>query len=63
MFLKRYSKPYGFDIVAINIQRGRDHGIPDYNSMRVHCGLPKATSFDDLSNEMESDVNCLLSIY
>ena len=29
--------------------------------MRVHCGLPKATSFDDLSNEMQPDVGHILS--
>ncbi|XP_060065975.1 peroxidase-like protein [Ylistrum balloti] len=33
------------DLPAINVNRGRDHGIPAYNVWRDWCGLPKAKTF------------------
>lgn len=42
----------GKDLVAINIQRGRDHGIPGYNAFREKCGLAKANHFSDFGSEM-----------
>lgn len=42
----------GFDLVSLNIQRGRDHGLPDYNSARRALGLSPAVSFSDISSDV-----------
>jgi peroxidase len=43
----------GFDLASLNIQRGRDHGLADYNSVREAYGLERATSFDEISSDPE----------
>lgn len=39
------------DLPALNMQRGRDHGIPDYNTLRSAYGLPKYTSFNQITSD------------
>lgn len=43
---------FGMDLVTVNIQRGRDHGIPGYNFFRQACGLSKIKSFKQLDDVM-----------
>ena len=42
----------GVDLVAINIQRGRDHGIPGYNAFREFCGIGRAMTFSEFGDVM-----------
>ena len=42
----------GFDLASLNIQRGRDHGIADYNNVRIAYGLEPVKSFGDITDDL-----------
>src|SRR3954468_7442993 len=41
----------GMDLAAIDIQRARDHGLADYNTMRQDFGLAKVTTFAQITSD------------
>jgi len=43
----------GDDLIARDVQRDRDNGIPDYNSLRVSLGLPAVTSFAQITSNVQ----------
>ena len=43
----------GFDLASLNIARGRDHGLADYNTVREAYGLPRVTSFSEITRNEE----------
>ena len=50
MLLKEPNGPV-FDLAALNIQRGRDHGVGDYNTVRRAYGLAPVDSFAGISSD------------
>ena len=43
---------FGLDLAALNLQRGREHGIPSYPRYREWCGLGVVASWGDLAGVM-----------
>ncbi|XP_076759483.1 uncharacterized protein LOC143428473 isoform X2 [Xylocopa sonorina] len=56
--------PCGLDLVSLNIQRGRDHGLPGYTKWREYCGLGRPESFSDLEGHLDpQSLNDIASLY
>ncbi|XP_034232901.1 peroxidase-like [Thrips palmi] len=57
-------RQWGHNLVAVDIQRGRDHGLPGYVEYRKYVGLPDAEDFDDLSDTLhQKDIDVLKELY
>ncbi|MCG8601832.1 MAG: hypothetical protein MI807_16950 [Verrucomicrobiales bacterium] len=52
----------GLDLAALNIQRGRDHGIAPFHNLRLAYGLSGVSDFSDITSE-QGAASALLSAY
>uniref|UniRef100_A0AC35U5Q5 Str_synth domain-containing protein n=1 Tax=Rhabditophanes sp. KR3021 TaxID=114890 RepID=A0AC35U5Q5_9BILA len=64
LFAQKGQPLSGFDLIAINIQRARDHGVAGYNKFRVYCGFKKLTKWEDLNADMDQlTIQRMRSVY
>ncbi|XP_041643839.1 eosinophil peroxidase-like [Cheilinus undulatus] len=52
--LFKFSSELALDLGALNMQRGRDHGLPGYNKWREFCGLSQPKNLKELADVMQN---------
>ena len=53
---------FGIDLASLNIQRGRDHGLPDYNTVRRFYTGRGVTNFSQITSDT-AQANTLKKLY
>ncbi|XP_032435336.1 eosinophil peroxidase-like isoform X3 [Xiphophorus hellerii] len=63
--LFKFSVDLALDLGSLNMQRGRDHGLPGYNKWRKFCGLSQPTTLSELAEVLNNTVLAqkLLDLY
>ncbi|KAJ1080511.1 hypothetical protein NDU88_000710 [Pleurodeles waltl] len=58
-------KSVGLDLASIDLQRGRDLGLPKYNTWRTYCGLTEPRNLADLTAVFKNEelARKLLDVY
>lgn len=52
---KKEGHRFGMDLVSLNMQRGREFGVPGYMEFRKFCGLPVSHSWEEMEGTMPND--------
>lgn len=52
---KKDGHRFGMDLVSLNMQRGREFGVPGYMEFRKFCGLSVANSWEEMGGSMANE--------
>lgn len=63
--LFKFNEELALDLASLNMQRGREHGLPGYNAWRRFCGLSEPRTVKDLGRVLGNDslAESLLDFY
>jgi len=61
-FLFSETGELGVDLASININRGRERGVPDYNSIREYYDMGRVSSFSEINSNTDI-ANALETLY